>query len=265
MRTFEGKTALVTGATSGIGRQTAMAFAEAGARVVLAGRRAELGHEAVEEIRAAGGQAEFVRCDVADEAQVRALVDAAVERFGRLDCAFNNAGTHGGALRPVHELEMADVLETLATNLTGTWLCMKHEIRAMLEQSPAGGCIVNMSSINGLGGVARASIYSASKAGVLALTKSAAQEYGRMGIRINALAAGAYETAMLESATRELVGGDPERAKALRAQQEQFIPLARVGDPREAADVVLWLCSDRSSYVTGHTLIADGGTSSILR
>jgi NAD(P)-dependent dehydrogenase (short-subunit alcohol dehydrogenase family) len=265
MSRFEGKTALVTGATSGIGRAAALAFAREGARVVLAGRRAELGQAAVDEIRAAGGDAEFVACDVADEAQVLSLVETAVERYGRLDCAFNNAGTHGGALRPVHEMELEAVQRTLAVNLTGVWLCMKYEIQAMLAQSPAGGAIVNTSSINGLGGVARGSIYSASKAGVLALTKAAAQEYGRAGIRVNALAAGAFDTAMLDSATRELAGDDPERLRALRSQQETFIPLGRLGRPEEAAEVVLWLCSDAASYVTGHSMIADGGTASILR
>jgi len=153
----------------------------------------------------------------------------------------------------------------ISINLKGVWLCLKYEIQQMLRQQPAGGAIVNTSSINGLGGVAQGALYAATKAGVLALTKSAAQEYARQGIRINALVAGAFRTPMLERVFERATAGDPETAKAAEGQITQLIPLGRVGHPEEAAEAVVWLCSDAASYVTGHSMIVDGGLTAWAR
>ncbi|NMO16911.1 glucose 1-dehydrogenase [Pyxidicoccus fallax] len=262
MRTFENKSVLVTGGNSGIGRAAALAFAREGARVVVSARRVEPGEEVVSEIRASGGEACFIRCDISDEAQVEALVRRTVETYGRLDCAFNNAGSLGSNKGPLHEQGLSDFEETVNVHMRGVWLCMKHEVRAMLASSPGGGVIVNTSSVAGLGGVGGQGFYPAAKAGVIALTKTAAQEYARLGIRVNTLVAGSFETPMFEGALHALSGGD---AQALREQVRRFIPLGRIGQASEAAAAALWLCSDAASFVTGHSMIVDGGVSSLLR
>lgn len=261
---LEGKVALITGGSSGIGRATAGAFARAGARVVLAARGALRGEEAAHEICAAGGQAVFVRADMARPGDVAALVKASVAAYGRLDCAFNNAGTEGTSKRTA-EIDEEDFDEIVQVNFKAVWLGMKRQIRQMLRQEPAGGAIVNTSSINGLGGVAGGAVYAATKAAVIALTKSAAQEYAREGIRVNALVAGGFRTPMLERVFERAAGGDPEAARAVEEQLSQMVPLARIGRPEEAADAVLWLCSDAASYVTGHSLIVDGGLTAWAR
>lgn len=261
----KGKVALVTGGSSGIGLATAHAFARESARVVIAARGTERGQEALRELKRAGAEAEFFPTDVSDAGQVEALVRNTVERFGRLDYAFNNAAT---AEVGVHKLT-ADYTESefdqgLAFNLKSVWLCMKYEIEQMLRQG-TGGAIVNTSSVNGLGGVAGGALYAAAKAGVLGLTKSAAQEYAQHGIRVNALVAGGFRTPMLEGVFLHHAGGDPEGARAVEAQLAQQIPLGRIGRPEEAAETVLWLCSEGASYVTGHSMIVDGGISSPMR
>ena len=261
---FDGKVALVTGGSSGIGRAAALLFAERGARVAVAARRADEGEGVAHEIAAGGGRAIFVQTDVADAAAVERLVERVAGEFGRLDCAFNNAATEG-VLKPTTEVTEAEYDAVMAANLKGVWLCMKYEIRQMLRQAPAGGAIVNTSSVNGLGGVAAGGIYAATKAGVLALTKSAAQEYGASGIRVNALVAGSYRTPMRERVFELVSGGNPEVAAAAEQQLNQLIPLRRPGDPVEAAEVALWLCSDAASYVTGHSMIADGGMTAWAR
>lgn len=265
MGEFNDKVVLITGGNSGLGQATAEAFIREGAKVVISARGAERGEALVRQLQAGGAEATFIACNVANRAQVEGLVNRVIEKYGRIDCAFNNAGTHGARLTDLHEYEEEDFDDVLGTNLKGVWLCMKYELGAMLAQAPKGGVIVNTSSINGLGGVRRGSLYSASKAGVLALTKAAAQEYAIHGIRVNALVAGPFDTPMLASALREMAGNDPQVQAALEAQQKQFIPLQRIGLPQEAADAVLWLCSERSSYVTGNSLIVDGGISSLLR
>ncbi|AGC47019.1 2,5-dichloro-2,5-cyclohexadiene-1,4-diol dehydrogenase [Myxococcus stipitatus DSM 14675] len=265
MRMFENKVVLVTGGSSGIGRAAALAFAQEGARVVVSARRVDPGEEVVREIRARGGEARFIRCDVSDESQVEALVRQTVEAHGRLDCAFNNAGAMGRHLGPLHSQELTDFDETVNVHMRGVWLCMKHEVRAMLAQSPRGGVLVNTSSVAGLGGVGGQGFYPAAKAGVIALTKTAAQEYARLGIRVNTLVAGSFETPMLDGAVDQLTGGDAGASAALREQIKQFIPMGRIGDASEAAAAALWLCSEASSFVTGHSMIVDGGVSSLLR
>jgi len=245
---LEGKVGLVTGGTSGIGRDTAVLFAKAGAKVVVAGRRELEGEETIQLIRAAGGDGLFVKTDVSKASQVDALIQRAVEKFGRLDIAFNNAGIEGVWVPIVRQSE-EDWDRTIDINLKGVWLCLKYEIRQMLRQA-GGGAIVNMASINGLIGAAGAAAYSASKHGVIGLTKSAALETARSGIRINAVCPAVVETAMGE----RLFG-----APAVRKYVLSCHPIGRFGKPMEIAEAVVWMCSDRASFMTGQSLVLDGG------
>ena len=243
-RLLEGKVALITGATSGIGRAAAMVFAQEGARVIVAGRRVVEGEETVRLIESAGGSARFVRADVTDEANVRALVEAAIEAYDQLDCAFNNAGVY--AVAPLNDLTEDAWTRVIDANLKGVWLCMKHEVEAMRKRSA--GAIVNMGSISGVAGLAGESVYGASKGGVVALTRSAAIESAAFGIRINTISPGTVETAAVRALPHEV------RASLL-AQH----PLGRFARPEEIAQAAAWLCSDRASFVTGHDLMVDGG------
>jgi NAD(P)-dependent dehydrogenase (short-subunit alcohol dehydrogenase family) len=245
---LEGKVALVTGGTSGIGRDTAVLFAKAGAKVVVAGRRGLEGEETVELIRAAGGDGLFVKTDVSKATEVEALVQKTVERFGRLDVAFNNAGIEG-VFAPIIRQSEEDWDRTIAINLKGVWLSLKYEIRQMLKQG-GGGAIVNMASIIGLVGSAGVAAYSASKHGVIGLTKTAALENAKSGIRINAVCPGFTETPM---ADRTL------RAPAVRQYVLSCHPIGRLGRPAEIAEAVVWMCSDRASFMTGQSLVLDGG------
>jgi NAD(P)-dependent dehydrogenase (short-subunit alcohol dehydrogenase family) len=262
---LNGKVALVTGGSSGIGRATALAFARRGASVALAARGAERGKAVAREIEAAGGAALFVATDVSSAAQVEALVARTVERFGRLDFAVNNAATFEESFARTADLTEQQFDRSIGFNLKSVWLCMRAEIRQMLAQEPKGGAIVNTSSVNGLGGVAMASFYAAAKAGILGLTKSAAIEYTAMGIRVNALVAGAFQTPMLERAMELATGGKPEAQAAMAERWKQVVPAQRIGRPEEAAEVVVWLCSDAASYVTGHSMIVDGGLTAAHR
>ena len=244
-RPFEGKVALVTGGNSGIGKATAIRFAEQGARVVIAARRVEEGEATVAEIRRGGGGAIFVKTDVAEAADAEAMVKKAVAAYGRLDCAFNNAGVSGGAL--LHEVTEADWDRMMAVNLKGVWLGMKYQIIQMLAQGS--GTIVNDSSVAGLTGYVRSPAYSASKHAVIGLSKSAALQYLNRGIRINCVCPGMIMTPMIE------------RAFAIPGVEDWFrtrLP-GRGGNPDEVAQAVTWLCSDAASFVTGVALPVDGG------
>ena len=265
MEQLRGKVALVTGGSSGIGRATALAFAQAGAQVVLAARGAERGNEVQREIQAAGGTATFVCTDVSRSEQVRALIQNTVSQYGRLDCAFNNAAAVEEPFALTADFSEEQFDRSIALNLKSVWLCMKEEIRQMLTQEPAGGAVVNTSSVNGLGGVPQASLYAAAKAGVLALTKSAALEYARHGIRVNALVAGGFLTPMFEDMVERVSGGQPEAKQAIVKRYEDMIAVGRIGEPEEAAAAVLWLCSEAASYVTGHSMIVDGGYTATMR
>ena len=244
---FEGRVAVVTGGNSGIGRATAIRFAQEGAKVVVAARRIQQGEETVEEIRGAGGEAIFVRTDVSKAAEVESMVSRTVEAYGRLDYAFNNAGTGTGG--PMHEATEEDWDRVIDVNLKGVWLCMKYEIAQMLAQS--GGAIVNVSSVAGLVGEGNAPIYAASKFGVVGLTRSSALQYARSGIRINAVCPGAVLTPGLQRTFE----GRPEVEEWFGAHE----PIGRLGEPNEIAEAVVWLCSDAASFVTGVAMPVDGG------
>jgi NAD(P)-dependent dehydrogenase (short-subunit alcohol dehydrogenase family) len=265
MGNLEGRVALVTGGSSGIGRATALAFAREGAKVVIAARGVERGEAVVREVAAAGGEAVFVRADVSQASEAQMLIASVVENYGRLDCAFNNAATEDGTFALLADFSEAEFDTAMSVNLKSVWLCMKYEIKQMLDQENAGGCIVNTSSVNGLGGAQQGSLYSAAKSGVLALTKSAAQEYARRGIRVNALVAGAFRTPMLDRVFNKAAGDDLSASEAVEAQYTSLIPQGRIGRPEEAAEAVVWLCSDAASYVTGHSMIVDGGMTASMR
>lgn len=237
---------LVTGGGSGIGRATALALAAAGARVVVSDVNGEGVAETVRLVEAAGGTAWGMVVDVTQGAAVEALVRGAVERYGRLDWAVNNAGV-GGVMAPTDQQSEAAWDSIMEVNLKGVWLCMKYEIRAMLEQG--GGAIVNVASAAGLVGFRYAAPYAASKHGVVGLTRSAALEYARKGIRVNAVCPGFTETPMVAGLGETMVEAT---VKA--------IPMRRLGTPEEIAQAIVWLCSEGASFVTGHALAVDGGT-----
>jgi NAD(P)-dependent dehydrogenase (short-subunit alcohol dehydrogenase family) len=245
---FSNKTVLVTGAGGGIGRAAALAFARAGARLVVSDRLVDAGQATATQVAAAGGEVVFVAADVTQAADVQALVASAVLHFGGLHCAFNNAGIEEEHMR------LADCSETtfdriMGVNVKGVWLCMKYQLAHMAQHG--GGAIVNTASVAGLVGAPNMAAYSASKHAVLGLTKSAAIEYGRKGIRVNAVCPGVIQTAMFDRA----VQADPRVALVA----ERLHALGRIGQPDEVAAAVLWLCSDAASFVTGLAHTVDGG------
>jgi NAD(P)-dependent dehydrogenase (short-subunit alcohol dehydrogenase family) len=240
--------AVVTGSASGIGRAGALAFAEAGARVMVADIDRDGGEETARLIVEAGGEAAFTQVDVADEGQVAALVQATVDRFGQLDYAFNNAGVSQHRT-PLVELDAERWWRTLAVNLSGPFFCLKHEIRAMLGR---GGAIVNTSSASAFNsGSPGASAYTSSKHGLVGLTKSAAVDYAPHGIRINAVCPGAIMTPLIEVS----IGDDHERMAAVK----KIHPIGRFGQPEEVARAAVWLCSAQASFITGVIMPVDGG------
>ena len=248
MGQLDGKVALITGAGSGIGRASALVFAREGAKVALADIVVEGGEETVRMVKEAAGEAFFIKADVSNAADVEAMVNTVVETYGRIDCAYNNAGIEGQlASTDEYAEDMFD--KVIGINLTGVWLCMKYELPHMLKQGS--GAIVNTASGAGLIGVAGMSAYVASKHGVVGLTKTAALEYAKSGIRVNAVCPGLIQTPMVERITN----GHPQLGEALVAAE----PIGRTGRPEEIAESVVWMCSDAASFVTGHAMSVDGG------
>jgi len=248
MKQFEGKVALVTGGGSGIGRATALAFAREDAQVVIGNRNVQRGEETVAMIKKGGGTASFRKTDVLIASEIEALVEHAVKTYGGLDLAFNNAGIEGAAGSLVDQTE-ANYDEVMDINVKGVWLSMKYEIPRMLKRG--GGAIVNCSSVAGLIGFPNIGIYIASKHAVVGLTKTAALEYSAKGIRVNAVNPAVIDTEMVDRITSNL-----------SMKKDDLVPLhpiGRLGRAEEIAEAVLWLCSDKSSFVTGHSLIVDGG------
>jgi NAD(P)-dependent dehydrogenase (short-subunit alcohol dehydrogenase family) len=245
---FENKVALVTGASSGMGLATARAFAEAGAAVVLADVREDLVKAEAQELAAAGKKAIGLRCDVSDDAQVAALLDRTVAEFGRLDAAFNNAGVMA-SIAPTADSSREDWDRVIGINLRGVWSCMKYELRQMERQG--NGAIVNNASVGALTGNPGIGSYIASKHGVVGLTRTAALEYIRHGIRVNAVNPGLIDTKV----ARDVVGGNEQAYEDIA----KHVPIGRAGRPEEIAAAVLWLCSPGASYVVGHALTVDGG------
>lgn len=239
---------LITGGGSGIGRATAYLAAREGASLLIADVNNEGGEETVRHIQAQGGQARFIKVDVTRADEVEAMVKAAVAHFGKLDAAVNNAGISGGMMARVHELDETLFDQVIAVNLKGVWLCMKYEIIAMEQK---GGVIVNVASVAGLIGAPKGSAYTASKHGVVGLTKSAAIEYARRGIRINAVCPAYTETPMVT----DVINANPEMERLTLSS----IPMRRLADPAEIAAGIIWLCAPAASFVTGHTLVLDGG------
>lgn len=248
MKILENKVALVTGGTSGIGKATAIALGVAGAKVVFSGRREEEGENIANSIRQSGAECLFVRSDVSSEAEVKALIQTTVEQYGRLDCAFNNAGIDPPQ-KPLHEQSVEDFDKLMAINVRGLFLCMKYEIQQMLTQGA--GVIVNNSSMGGLIAFPGVGPYIASKHAVMGLTRSAALDYAQQGIRINAVNPGLIATEMMDRLTT--TGTTPEQLAA------SIVPMGRMGQPGEIAATVVFLCSDAASYITGQSLVIDGG------
>lgn len=245
---FDGKVAIVTGGSFGIGRAAAVAFAARGANVVIADWLEDKEQNTLKQIKAAGGQGIFLPCDVSKSDQVKAMIDKAVGTFGRLDFAFNNAGIEGDTAN-THECSEENWEKTINVNLKGTWLCMKYEIPYMFQQGK--GAIVNCASVAGLIGFTGLPAYVVSKHGVVGITKTAALEYAKQNIRINAVCPGVIHTDMIDRIT----GKDKEVEKQFVSME----PVGRMGTPEEVAEAVIWLCSDAASFVTGHSMPVDGG------
>jgi NAD(P)-dependent dehydrogenase (short-subunit alcohol dehydrogenase family) len=245
---YQGKVVLVTGGSYGIGRAAAIGFARRGAKVAIADLNVERGMETLRRIQDAGGEAIFIRTDVSSEEDVKALVEETVRTYGKLDCAFNNAGIHKQFVSTV-DFAASDWDEMINVNLKSVWLCMKYEIPQMLRQGK--GAIVNTSSAAGLVGAPSNPAYPASKHGVVGLTKCTALEFARKSIRINCVCPGPVRTGMNE----ELASTNPEIVQAM----DRKVPMGRIGEPEEVAAAAIFLCSDEASYITGHALPVDGG------
>lgn len=250
MGQFDEKVALITGGSSGIGRATALTFAKGGARVIIADMDENKADEVLKEIQAAGGDALFIPTDVSDDESVKSMLQHAVATYGKLNIAVNNAGIEG-ALVPTTEYPLDMWNKVIAVNLTGVWLCMKYEIPHLLKTS---GAIVNVASVAGLVGAPNASAYSAAKHGVVGLTKTAALEYAKQKLRVNAVCPAFIETPMVMERTMSAGTDQQTYDRLVRAH-----PMRRLGKPQEIADAIVWLASDQTQFMTGHTLAVDGG------
>mgnify|MGYP000911342451 CR=1 FL=1 len=249
IKRFENKVVLVTGGTSGIGYASAKAFASEGASVIIAARRENLGNRHVEAIQQEGGHATFIRTDIRIPGDIDRLFETLLAVYGRLDCAVNNAGTSSITMPPAAKISEDEWDNILNTNLRGTWLCMRHELAAMIKQG--GGVIVNTASILGMTGEYGLAAYCASKHGILGLTKTAALEYAHKNIRVNAVCPGPIQTEMLEAPMARF----PRMREMLLAKT----PMRRTGEPEEIAKAVLWLCSEEATFMTGKELVIAGG------
>ncbi|PSB13506.1 oxidoreductase [filamentous cyanobacterium CCP2] len=246
------KVALVTGGSSGMGRAAALQFAKQGAKVVVAARRETAGNQTVEQIRQLGGEASFVKTDVSQPAEIEALIQTTIALYGRLDYAFNNAGTEG-VFAPMTQLTEANWDHTINTNLKAVWLCLKYEIEHMIKQG-TGGAIVNTSSWLAKGALIGSTIYSASKAGLDGMVRAAALECAQHGIRVNNVNPGIIDTEMFRR-----FGNPDDPNDAIVSAFTHHIPLKRLGSSEEVAEAVVWLCSDAATYITGQTISVDGG------
>ncbi|MFN8346912.1 MAG: SDR family oxidoreductase [Spirosomataceae bacterium] len=252
MKRFQNKVCFVTGAGSGIGRATALSFGREGGKVVVTDVNEAAAQTVVAELLAAGTEAIAIKVDISKRTDVEQAVKTTVETFGRLDCAVNSAGIAGTVSLPTHEYPETDWLEMITINLTGTWYCMKAQLTQMLAQG--GGTIVNVASAAGLVGQPTNVPYAASKHGVVGITKTAAIEYATQHIRVNAVCPTAIETPMIMEGRRQLAH-NPEALEQAKNLQR----MKRIGQPQEVADVALWLCSDESTFITGHAMAVDGG------
>ena len=246
MSSIKDKCAVVTGAGLGIGRATALILAENGAKVIVSDVNETTGKETVAMIKKAGGEASFIPCDVSNKEQVKNLMVQGITTYGPIKFAVNNAGI-GGVLTPLHETKFENWDRMMAINLSGVFYCLKEEISAMLHHG--GGNIVNVASLAGLGGVPGGGAYCAAKHGVVGLTKTAAMEYGKLGIKVNAVCPGWTKTAILDGLSDEM----------LETSISRYVPMGRMGKPEEVAETILWLLSDKASFVNGHCLAIDGG------
>jgi NAD(P)-dependent dehydrogenase (short-subunit alcohol dehydrogenase family) len=245
---FENKVALITGGSYGIGRAIAIAFAKQRAKIAIADWKEDKSHETLKQVDKTGSEGIFIQCDVSRNGEVNKMIDRIIAQYGQLDFAVNNAGIEG-IMASVHECSEENWDKTISVNLTGVWLCMKHEISQMLKQGK--GVIINTSSVAGLMGFANLPAYVASKHAVVGLTKSAALENAKTGIRVNAVCPGVIRTEMIDRVT----GKD----KAIEKQYEAMEPIGRMGKPEEVAEAAIWLCSDAASFVTGVAFPVDGG------
>ncbi len=249
IKNFAGKVALITGAASGLGRATALLFAEHGAKVIVSDITIDGGHETVKMIQDKGGDATFIECNVANEESVNTLISKTVETYGRLDYGINNAGI-GGIWTATHKYPTDNFEKVMAINTTGVFMCMRAELEVMTKQGS--GAIVNVSSVAGLSGFPNNVAYAASKHAVVGMTKSAGLEYAKKGIRVNAVCP-VFTITPLVTGMFDVIGDD------MKDKLEASIPMKRFGKPEEIADAIVWLCSDASSFITGHALPIDGG------
>lgn len=260
---FENKVILIPGSTSGVGKASAIGFAKEGGKVVVSGRRQEKGQAVVDEIKKLGGEATFIKADMASHEEIKNLVQQTVETYGRLDIAFNNAAKHDNGVALLADVKEEHFDQHMNISLKSAWLCMKYEIEAMLKQGEGEYSILNSSSISGVGGGwPLISVYSIAKSGVDSMTKSAAQEYAGKNIRINSLGGGFFDTEMIHTYFEELAQFCGITKAQLEAEIYKSIPLGRMATPDEVKNVVLFLSSNEASYITGASIILDGGMSS---